>query len=767
MTGQIQPRTAAPLARPIMPMAPMVTAQPSMTPQEILSILWRHWKLIGISVITGILIFGVLYFFQNMYSARYTTIAYIQVLPQGDQDPTEIGEPTLSKDIQYQARNTVASEIKQQRWRDDLLRLTTIRNTSWYKKIDPEKGQEKWYDFSSKDPATRAQNYFKKHLTVIPDRDTNLVQLKLETYGNNAIKDGSLILDTIVQLHYDYRKDSNSKDLIARKNELTNQQKSLSDKLQVINEGMANLRSTHSLGNLTGINFRDYMEEKLADLETQSSTLESETARLKSEVIFLKTRAESDYDAVVREQIEQDPVASQMRQRLTDLDVTLSGQLASFGENHRRVRETRDARDQARKDLEDRQKQIGDIVRQSQYILFRENLDSKTAELKAREVQLETARKQHGELRNARALYEKQEIQRDETLKQLEVLNGLLDKYTGMIANPNIARIVKYTSISPLEKDWPRWYYHIIGGGLVLGLMVGLGITFLLELSNKLLRTPRDVMRHVSAPLLGMICHERDDAETEGVDLLQVVRQAPCSFMSDNYRQFRTNLRLSESAANKKVLLVTSPTAGDGKTSVIMNLTSTLLAEGKKILVIDTNFRRPSLGSNIPRPAQSESETPSIFGLSNYLMGQTTDPRYIVRPSTIEGLQVIDSGEQPPNTNPTEILGSPAMRKLLDTFRDSYDYILLDGPALLVSDAKVLAAMVEGTIVVFNAHQTHRGEAQRTLRELREIQATVVGTVLLGVENLKGGYFGQLYKAFQDYTKSSTKKDNPVVKPVN
>jgi Mrp family chromosome partitioning ATPase len=70
---------------------------------------------------------------------------------------------------------------------------------------------------------------------------------------------------------------------------------------------------------------------------------------------------------------------------------------------------------------------------------------------------------------------------------------------------------------------------------------------------------------------------------------------------------------------------------------------------------------------------------------------------------------------------------------------------------MIVSDAKALAAMVDGTILVFNAEQTHRGAALRTLRELKEINANLVGTVLLGVKSLKGGYFKEVYRSYHEY----------------
>jgi capsular exopolysaccharide synthesis family protein len=229
----------------------------------------------------------------------------------------------------------------------------------------------------------------------------------------------------------------------------------------------------------------------------------------------------------------------------------------------------------------------------------------------------------------------------------------------------------------------------------------------------------------------------------EGVDLCHVVRQAPYSIMSECYRQFRTNLRLSGSGESHKTLLVTSGRAGDGKTSVAVNMSATFIAEDKKVLFIDANFRRPSTATLFPRTEADGSVAEHVdFGLSNYLMGQC-EYNDIARTSGIEGFDIIDSGPLP--SNPAEILGSANMTKLLQQSRELYDYVVIDGPPLLISDAKILASAADGTIVVFNA------EAQRTLRELRDINANLIGSILVGVRSMKGGYFQEVYRSYQAY----------------
>jgi Mrp family chromosome partitioning ATPase len=123
----------------------------------------------------------------------------------------------------------------------------------------------------------------------------------------------------------------------------------------------------------------------------------------------------------------------------------------------------------------------------------------------------------------------------------------------------------------------------------------------------------------------------------------------------------------------------------------------------------------------------------------------------IIRPSGVEDFDIIDSGPLP--GSPAEVLASARMHELIEANRDVYDYIIIDGPPMLVSDAKTLAALADGTILVLNAENTHRGAAQRTLRELSAINARLVGTVLVGVRAMKGGYFQEAFRSYQDYQK--------------
>ena len=195
---------------------------------------------------------------------------------------------------------------------------------------------------------------------------------------------------------------------------------------------------------------------------------------------------------------------------------------------------------------------------------------------------------------------------------------------------------------------------------------------------------------------------------------------------------------------------------GDGTTSMTVNLAMTFVAENKKVLLIDANFRQPDLLELFPNVGADEAKVERYdFGLSSVLMHQCASQEAI-RSSGIEGLDIIDSGPLP--ANPAELLGNPLMARLIAELSKKFDNIIIDGPpVLLVSDSKVLARIVDATILVFNASATSRGAAQRTIRELKEVDAKVIGCVLFAARAIKGGYFQEQFKSYRRYQKKAQK----------
>jgi len=362
------------------------------------------------------------------------------------------------------------------------------------------------------------------------------------------------------------------------------------------------------------------------------------------------------------------------------------------------------------------------------------------------------AEKEKEDFDRARALYEERVKIRDERQNMLDSIKELIEKQRMLLEDPETPK-VQFVGRAPvpMEVSSPLWYFYF-PSGTMFGLMFGIGLAFLIELLNDLVRTPRDVGRYLHIPLLGVIPDAAEDGQVRHIDLCHVVRKAPYSIVSESYRRLRTNLQLSGPAEDSKAMLVSSGMPGDGKTSVAVNLAETFIAEDKKVLLVDANFWRPSLHTIFPKTgAEDETLDSSIFGLSTLLRGLCSYED-VIRPSGIEGLDVINAGQLPPN--PAELLGGPQMDRLIKQQRERYDYLIVDGPpVLLVSEAKPLARFVDATVLVFNAGATRRGAALRTIRELREVNATIIGCVLFAVKAMKGGYFHEQFRSYREYQK--------------
>jgi capsular exopolysaccharide synthesis family protein len=729
MTEQMQP-TSAMVRRPG-PRAP-VAAAAAMTPKEIVGILRRHILLMVFSTMFGLIVGGVAWFLLRKYLPKYTAQTAIEVLPPGETDPMKIGGLQPNKDLFYQFRSTKAAYIKQQSTFQNLLRRDKIRETEWFKQFDND--------------IPKAVEKLEDDLGAVAQREGSWIMLSMEC-GDK--KESALIVNEMLDLFLKEQNNIATRDIRAQLARRTEQQRRLKGELQQAEDTLETIRKGTEFTNLGDQRFRSYLDDKISDLEAMNNELQNQVSQLESLVVTLTARSEGEFDAVVREQIEQDPIASGMRRTISNLELSLAQQLTRFGENHRRVLQMRDALKQANTELGNRQKEIADIRRRANLRNAEDQMTALTEQLSGMQKQLMQAKREYKEVDNLRATYEQYAAIRDEKKTLLEEMDAYIEKLYSLMEDPDISKVKMVgPAPEPLRRSFPK-IKIFLPAGFVLGLMAGIGLAFAIELLNDLLRTPSDVMKHLRVPFLGMICHVDEDDEVEGVDLCHVVRQAPYSIMSECYRQLRTNLKLSGSGESKKILLVTSGRAGDGKTSVAVNMTATLIAEDKKILFIDANFRRPSTATMFPRTEADGSVAEHVdFGLSNYLMGQCGYDD-VARPSGIEGLDIIDSGPLP--SNPAEILDSANMTKLLEKSRELYDYVVIDGPPLLVSDAKILAIHADSTIIVFNTAMTKRGAAQRVLRELRNINANVIGSVLVGVRAMKGGYFQEVYRSYRAY----------------
>jgi capsular exopolysaccharide synthesis family protein len=690
--------------------------------------------------ILGFILSGVSWYFMKKYFPQYTAATYIKVLPPVEKDPTRIMSPQVSKDIQYGYRVSLASLIKSQ--------------SNLQKLIDRDKIQEtKWFQYFSKIKDKRilkAVRDLKKHMGAGAQRDGEFIVISMKCRNR---EESALIVNEMVDLFVASQGATQKAEVTAKLAGLRNEHESLQKELAYAEKTLDNIRRDTKFTDLDEHSFQDAITVRLARLEIDQSEQSQEIRQLQTTVDILKRQDASPIDEQIENEVERDPTTIMLTQQLAVQEASLAGRLARFGENHRVVQQIQEMISETRRKKQERKNEIAIQTRranlinaQNQLIVLQGNLEE------LEKLRRETAARK-SELDLARVRYERGLTVREEVQTRLEDLQAQITKMTIIADDPETPKVLKVGPAPvPLEVSSPLWYIYL-PGGTILGLMAGIGLAFLIELANDLVRTPRDVGRYLHIPLLGVIPDAADDQQLRNIDFYHVVRQAPYSIVSESYRRFRNNLKLSNTAQSQSVFLISSGMAGDGKTSVAVNLATTLVAERKKVLLIDANFWRPSIHKLFQRPEEQGNpplEHPE-FGLSTVLAG-LTGPQEVIRSAGLEGFDIIDSGQLP--SNPGELISSSQMQELLKQQRQTYNYVIVDGaPVLLVSDVKALARLVDTTILVFNANTTRRGAASRAVRELKEVDAALAGCVLFSVKAMKGGYFQEQLKSYKEYQK--------------
>lgn len=213
-----------------------------------------------------------------------------------------------------------------------------------------------------------------------------------------------------------------------------------------------------------------------------------------------------------------------------------------------------------------------------------------------------------------------------------------------------------------------------------------------------------------------------------------ITKKMPRSLSAESYRSLRTSIKFSSVDKPIKTIVVTSSIMGEGKSTVVGNLAYTLSQDGAKVLVVDCDLRKPSMHYNF--------FITNGDGLTDLLIGNS-DLKSVIR-KIEDSLFLITAGTIPPN--PSEMIGSKGMEYLIDKLKINFDYIIIDVPPILpVTDALLLAAKADATIMVVRARRTKAHMVKESYEKLLEVKANIIGTVLnacdKSIDNKYYGYY--------------------------
>jgi len=303
--------------------------------------------------------------------------------------------------------------------------------------------------------------------------------------------------------------------------------------------------------------------------------------------------------------------------------------------------------------------------------------------------------------------------------------------------------------------------------GLLVSLLAGVGLVFVLEYLDNTVKTVEDVSRYTQLPALSVIpaiSGRRKSALLAGsngkkkiapqIGLANGVQSGSDKLVSldsrssvaEAYRVLRTSVLLSSVDRPPKTILITSGQPGEGKTTTVVNTAISLAQLGAKVLIVDCDLRKPAVHKVLGLENQR--------GLTTLFSSGTSIDR-VIQKLSIANVSVLPSGPIPPN--PSEMISSAKMKRMLSALEETYDHIIIDSPPLLrVTDPVILSTMVDGVILVVHGGKSTRDVVRRTRQELSLAGARIFGVVLNNVEPGHGAYEDYYYEAYSDYESEST-----------
>jgi polysaccharide biosynthesis transport protein len=263
---------------------------------------------------------------------------------------------------------------------------------------------------------------------------------------------------------------------------------------------------------------------------------------------------------------------------------------------------------------------------------------------------------------------------------------------------------------------------------LTIGAVLGVLLALLRDWTDQRLRSAEEIKQVLGLPVLGTVPHIANvpTPAQRGMHL----HLEPMSDVAESYRTVRTAVYFGQSNGVAKTLLITSPAPGDGKSTLASNLAIAMAQAGNRILLLDADFRKPT--------QHKIFELHKRTGLSSVLAGEAP-LEDVIQPTAIGGLDVLPCGPIP--ANPSEILNSQTFADVLEQLKKRYDHVLLDSPPVMpVTDARILAASCDATVLSLRAEKTTRKGALYARDTLHSVGSQILGVVVNDVPRRKSIY---------------------------
>ncbi|MCC7204634.1 MAG: hypothetical protein IT441_06115 [Phycisphaeraceae bacterium] len=719
------------IPRPMAGSAPAAPSGPSkFTPVDPVKLLRRHLWLLLMTALAGLVLGLIIWFVLAKTMPRFQTVSVLRIENPPISALSTAGGQGTAGQMQYieALKRTEIGAIRSNVVIDTA--LNNLRDTVWFTRYAGTDAQNP--------DIANAREEMLDHLSTISERDSLSIFL---SFRSPVQDEAARILDTIVNVYLDRKQNQTMADTNEVRRALVRERTERQANLQNIQRQIRRFtldRNVQSLDpRLNEAMIRNQsLTEQIAQIEPQVIAGRQTLERLRK----AQEQGEVIDDPTAMAEVRKDPLIQAREDKVRLIREEMGVMASTFGPNHRRV-----------KDLERR---VIEVERELQREKERQLRQRQQAELE--------------QMSNGMGAYEKQladlQAAKERVAAEVKDINAVLQEYTQLTQSEadERDRLSKLDSALAdmrligerpdsiiVRRSYPAddpklvfpLYYVVIP--VVTLLMVGsvAGFLFLREMIDQRFKSPSDVSLLPKGKLVGVIPDSAEDPSAT-VSVEQAFIREPNGLMAESLRQVRTAIERAMDKAGHKSLLVTSVQAQAGCTALVAALASAVAAQGRKVLVIDANFRRPG-----QRRALRVAGGGTLAGV---LKGTLTLGAAVGRASDT-AVDVLTAGD----VSEPELLERPAFGQLLAEATGRYDLILIDAPpALVTSEARMIARAADALLVVVRAMVDKRGMVSRVLRELEGGRAEVLGLLLNRARADVGGYFKENFEAFYRYRQS-------------
>ena len=587
-------------------------------------------------------------------------------------------------------------------------------------------------------------NRYLQLLRVDPVRDTRLVRIEFTTSNPQlsqtlANTHAAAFIRTNIETRFELT--AEARDFLEKK--LTE----MRFRVERSEKALDKFRRQHGVVSLEGND--NVVANRMLDLNRR--LIEARDKRIEVESLYHALRDKNSQN--LSKIIDNDRI-QQLKTRLDGLEVDYARLAVMFKPDHPSLKELSTQISETRRHLD------------REIVTVRRGIESDYGVARSREDTLETAADREQE-----AALNLKRIGIDYTIldQEAKAHRVLYERLLQRLNETNISNTTTVSNIAIAEEALPgnlvpssatRNFLALAAFGLILGC----GVAFMAEYFNSVVETPEGVWRTIGIPTLGVVPHLRflrepssvsqwlsgspagrlfaPSVEANKLALSQelIFFHKPLSVFPESYRSIRTSLLYSRETPPPPVILVTSAHPDEGKTVTTLNLAITLAQSDYNVVVVDADLRKGNCHTLL--------QMDNLAGLADVLSDRQS-LQSCIRPTQVRRLSLISRGYTPPN--PADLLSSFQMKDEIAELRGRFDFVLIDSPpALVVSDASVLATLCDGVLLVINGQKTTLPMLQLLRERLEAVSANIVGVVLnaVNLHNPNYAYYHSYYKSY-------------------